>query len=138
LGLANGLGWLTVGVGFSCPQCKTWAVFPSGDPSMTVNGKSVLLVGATANCGAVLLPAQSLFVKGELKSTALKESSAQSDIYDHQFEIKNRYGYVEKNYLYTLKSFFGEPKKFISDELGRTIRHSTDDAKFLEIHKGHN
>jgi uncharacterized Zn-binding protein involved in type VI secretion len=78
LGLANGLGWLTVGVSFFCPQCKEWAVFQFGDPSTTVNGKSVLLVGANANCGAVLLPAQSLFGKGELKSIALKENSVQS------------------------------------------------------------
>lgn len=136
--IVNGMAFLRAGDGFLCPKCKVWSTLLMNNQNIIMFDKPVAFAGGKFTCGATLLPNQSL-VGGEQQGSENSSFSQEmiQKIYDEQFVLKDTVGNIMANFAYTVKMPSGELLHCMTDSEGKTLRHVTDGAQNLEIHKGH-
>ncbi|MDS7944721.1 PAAR domain-containing protein [Acinetobacter sp. V110_1] len=52
-----------------CPKCKVTVTALSSSPLVVINGRSIIVAGDKASCGATFLPSQSLWVRDQGSSS---------------------------------------------------------------------
>lgn len=58
-----------------CPKCKVTVTALSSSPLVVINGRSIIVAGDKASCGATFLPSQSLWVRNQDSSSGSGSSS---------------------------------------------------------------